>query len=146
MSVGSAGPAGQAGVRMPADHSWVGGVGLRETGCLGGHPLCFPLKQPHCCLQPQPGLFPNASLPSAWGPVGLVGSTVACTSSSKSCLGQSLRHISPEAFCGLNSLPAKGQETLAIFQALPRLWGSQMWALGESGPLQQYCHRLWPPD
>lgn len=37
-----------------------------------------------------------------------------------------------------------GQETLATSQALLRLWGSQMWALGESGPPQQHCHSLWP--
>lgn len=45
MSVGSAGPAGQVGVRMPADHSWVGGVGLRRLAALGDPFLCSPLKQ-----------------------------------------------------------------------------------------------------
>lgn len=70
---------------------------------------------------------------------------MACASSSKSSIGQGgLCHISPEAFCGLNSLPVEGQETLATFQALPRLWGSQMWAL-VSGLPQQHCHSLWPP-
>lgn len=69
-----------------------------------GDTFCVPLNQLRIApLQPQSGLFPNAPFQSAWGPVGLVGSTVACTSSSKSCIGQgALCHVSPEAFRGLN--------------------------------------------